>query len=955
MPQIEEAQFVNWGSMRPDIIPLAAPGITMAVGPNGSGKSCWLDGLKIILGVSDLSGRRTPASYIFNGGPSGVPAEQAWLRATFANPVHTGQRHRVFAYAQNGCDRAEHVTVVCRIRGDRRQYVVLPGRIAWGVGTSIDADLTALEKRIPEAKWLGPQRYDRLLTRAGVTKALRGVLALPQGETNRLVAEAPTGLMRRLLELTGRQDTLDKFRLARTKHNEAVTAHRDAQRQLELKRIDVGRLELQVRKHREFVRDRSRMVNIEEQLLPAALHHECMESLAHIKSLVTARETAQRQRRTELTDLHDECGRLSQDLDYAEAEVEAVRNRRATLASELSEAHQLYGESRERAAAAWRTLEAARSAAGSISMIQVTRNLELAELAFSAALHRRHYLASEILQLRSEKERINVGGSLAPPEVRAFQQLLRSSGVHAEIAGDVLAETADGDDQGSHAQAALGDALWALVVPTDDYAAACDLATQSRYTWPLALEGIGTPRGVLDLSVSQGLGRLLEALDAVAGANSQRIEELRSAGITGTTRDGMRHEPALSRLTSVRDEVLHPQARVRAVARLDSAIAEAAREQDALEPELQQLRADLIGAYRVRDLLRQLEDARKEFRTAGRELANVCLGRRLLQALHEKAAATEKSAVGRVDETKSAIAVQKVRIATAAQTISNFDNELRILADKRLEQELLLADRPLPDGFDRAVLGSLQPAANLDAEHDQLRRAIEDLERYPADVKDPVIIEQLESEQNRLEAVAELINGKDKELGDRAQIVEAARKQYDDHIRALVRELKNKFVEICATAGIEGSIALIPGDLQDEYGVDVLVSHKVGEPMLSYRDGSHSGGQGTKIAILLLLAAMSLGQNADLLIVDEHKAHLDGTNSSQITDIMRSLAGRVQFVLSAPTVPRRDAADADWCDVQVTFLPRDPGETHSPPARLMSWLDAAHLERRFESLQQPLT
>src|SRR5438309_1992658 len=53
MPQIEEAQFVYWGSMRPDIIPLAAPGITMAVGPNGSGKSCWLDGLKIILGVSD--------------------------------------------------------------------------------------------------------------------------------------------------------------------------------------------------------------------------------------------------------------------------------------------------------------------------------------------------------------------------------------------------------------------------------------------------------------------------------------------------------------------------------------------------------------------------------------------------------------------------------------------------------------------------------------------------------------------------------------------------------------------------------------------------------------------------------------------------------------------------------------------------------------------------------------
>ena len=91
--------------MRPDVIPLAAPGITIAVGPNGSGKTCWLDGLKVILGVADFSQRRTPASYIFNGGPSNIPADQAWLRATFANPVQSGQRHRVFAVAGNGCER----------------------------------------------------------------------------------------------------------------------------------------------------------------------------------------------------------------------------------------------------------------------------------------------------------------------------------------------------------------------------------------------------------------------------------------------------------------------------------------------------------------------------------------------------------------------------------------------------------------------------------------------------------------------------------------------------------------------------------------------------------------------------------------------------------------------------------------------------------------------------------
>ena len=144
MPQIEEAQFVNWGSMRPDVIPLAAPGITIAVGPNGSGKTCWLDGLKVILGVADFSQRRTPASYIFNGGPSNIPADQAWLRATFANPVQSGQRHRVFAVAGNGCENAEHVTVICRVQGDKRKYLVLPGHVTWGRERPIDADLNDL-------------------------------------------------------------------------------------------------------------------------------------------------------------------------------------------------------------------------------------------------------------------------------------------------------------------------------------------------------------------------------------------------------------------------------------------------------------------------------------------------------------------------------------------------------------------------------------------------------------------------------------------------------------------------------------------------------------------------------------------------------------------------------------------------------------------------------------------
>jgi hypothetical protein len=71
-------------------------------------------------------------------------------------------------------------------------------------------------------------------------------------------------------------------------------------------------------------------------------------------------------------------------------------------------------------------------------------------------------------------------------------------------------------------------------------------------------------------------------------------------------------------------------------------------------------------------------------------------------------------------------------------------------------------------------------------------------------------------------------------------------------------------------------------------------------------------------------------ENLLIVVVDEHNAHLDGTNTGQIAQLMRRLSGRVQFILGAPT-DEKGTTVAGSCDIQVTFLPRDPGSTLSPP------------------------
>jgi hypothetical protein len=60
---------------------------------------------------------------------------------------------------------------------------------------------------------------------------------------------------------------------------------------------------------------------------------------------------------------------------------------------------------------------------------------------------------------------------------------------------------------------------------------------------------------------------------------------------------------------------------------------------------------------------------------------------------------------------------------------------------------------------------------------------------------------------------------------------------------------------------------------------------------------------------------------------------------------MHALADRVQFVLATPT--NAESLRLSWCDLQLAFLPRDPGRPYSPPIRLLSRLGIGDLRERL--------
>jgi hypothetical protein len=294
MPQTEEVQFVWWGPFRPDTIPLAVDGINVATGPNGAGKTAFLDGIKLLLGTDQLKAKATEYIYVSGaaaeadgetGNGDREPAhraQRAVLRAVFANPDRGGGQGRVFSDAGRGCESAEYVTAICEVTRDKRSYLLLPGRIAWGEdGHSIEDDLERL-RATPATRWYGARNWQGLMQRAGISRSLVQLMSMGQGETDKAIHGTPEQLLRRALELTGRQEIIDNFRETKKGLAAARAAHQQASERFQGEQQRLEILEARVQRHQEYCEAVERARRIEQLELPVARHRAAAGNLERL-------------------------------------------------------------------------------------------------------------------------------------------------------------------------------------------------------------------------------------------------------------------------------------------------------------------------------------------------------------------------------------------------------------------------------------------------------------------------------------------------------------------------------------------------------------------------------------------------------------------------------------------------------------------------------------------------
>jgi len=213
-------EAVHWDFWERAIIPLDGR-LNTVVGPNGSGKTTLLDGMRTLLGIKCSDDRDYKRYARRNKRPT------VWLRAVVSNE-RASQGYPFRPYI------SKEVTLVCRIRNKNndwpREYTILEG----------DVPIEAAEEKAGK-NWMGLREYETCLERAGLTRAIRHVLTLEQGATDKLAAMSSRDRLRLVFDAQGDQEALDNYQTARDRQMTIKTELDELQKDLEALELKIGR------------------------------------------------------------------------------------------------------------------------------------------------------------------------------------------------------------------------------------------------------------------------------------------------------------------------------------------------------------------------------------------------------------------------------------------------------------------------------------------------------------------------------------------------------------------------------------------------------------------------------------------------------------------------------------------------------------------------------------------
>jgi chromosome segregation ATPase len=925
MFHLQSLELLHWDYCQRLTLPLDGAIITVA-GPNGSGKTTLLDAMRTLLGL-DCSGGRNYKTYARHAN-----ADSAWLRATVDNrPRNRQTSNRPFARCLL---YADVVTLVCRIDrngGDwTRRYIMVEG----------DVSIEQLIER-NDKDWLGIDNWRKRLEGAGLSRAIAKVLALEQGQTDRLCEYSPKELLKLVFDVFGDQDVLDRYDEARNHQKQLTQEVEAAERELSHGKAQRAELEARVNSFRQWELKCQERETLATEVVPVLSNYETRKSLGgKLRELHRQRLQSQDDRRQHSQVKADLLQRL-QDQGTAATRVEE-------LEAQVRSARRVQEEARD----AERPVELLVKRADELQgLASVEGDAQQLTLRITELGEHKQKLSTQWQRLKDQRDEAQKamdglkGQRLAPPppDVSRFRRVLDEAGIAHHLIADIV-EITD-EKWRAAAEAVLRGSRWVVVLAKPGQEAqALALAEKERYRHYVVADAEDAP-------ALPDKHSLLSVLAISAPAPKWLLRQLGNIRRVANTDEGVKQGGEW-----ITPEAYHRDPRGGRSIWVDPSqyqfgAAAIAGRRESIDKRLAQLDEEMTRIVRDQAFFdRQLQDARKAAQgfTAAAELADreaeFAESRRTLPVLKQARAeagerwqqleAQLKRSVVEQTNAQHAYKQAQERLQHIEQRSAQHEREWQQRFDDVMAQAVMSREVKLqmPRSWRRPerIKEMQQHYGNAT----QARLRAEAVERELTEGKwetDATITEQLTlMNAHVLRQEDELQQRKASNVAA-AVAVGNARERYTDVLKVTVRRYRKNIIELGQLAGVEVN-ADLPHLDADDTGLrqaELKVHFNFdGKGSIGLNDGEASGGQQVIKSLILLVGLMKDDESTGgFVFIDEPFAHLDVRNIQLVGHFLRST--RAQYVLTTPITHNVEVFEP--ADVTLVTSKKPKGARWAPP------------------------
>jgi chromosome segregation ATPase len=907
MFQIKSLELVHWDYwQRIKNIPLDAKIITIA-GQNGSGKTTLLDALRTLFGL-DCSMGRTYKHYARHSGQ-----QTAWLRAVVDNKPQ-GKQLSNRPFRSSGFFAEDEVTLFCQVQkngGDwKRQYLMRPGNVD-------------IEEVTEANDWLGVENYRKRLANAGLSQAMSKVLALEQGETDKLCEYAPRQLLDLVFQVFGDKEVLDAYDEAKRHQRDTEEELKRFEAELEGSKTNLEGLRLRVANYHQWETLHKERRNLQEEVLPSLEYHEAREKAANVSRQLREARKPLAQADQVLADKRNEVARQAKALQDAQQQETLLEQEQSALTSRLN---LINGK-----------LKPLESLAEQKSRLQKLAAESGADVADAAA--QLEAKEAELLKLRSQRDAVSnriaqdkatinaLSGKTAMPEpdnVRAMRRALNDAGIPHAMLSDIV-EVTDPKWQGAVEGVLGGYASVVLLERSSDASSAYRLAEKERYRHFIVPDCVKAhePKNQSLLSVVKfsglapewlidQLSRITRVESVEEGAKLGNIEEWITPEAYHKERRGGRSlfvEASRYRFGSA-GKTSRMDAIQKNLPNLEAEEDKYTLQISKLASETSALKARLAGVDAVKELSARTEEFDEAARSAVPLRAErLEVGSRLgeLQGLMKNAT---------VARTKADTAWQSARMSLSEAEAGmrlNFKRQMEQRSDHaRAMLALRRQWRHLPGAWRRPARRQALVQQHQNAHQVDLRIASLQSQLARDDWElDATVIDQYarlnEQLSNRKSETEERRYQNNRAIEATAN----ARGAYIERLRYTIKTYSSNIKELGALANIDVHVEPVKLENDDlllsQAGLQVRFKFD-GKGPIGLNDGEASGGQQVMKSLVLLIGLLkSEDGSGGFVFIDEPFAHLDIRNIQLVGEFLKNTDA--QYLMTTPLTHNTDVYD----------------------------------------------